>query len=352
MAVTVGLDIGSTSIRAVALDTGKATPVIRRIGATDLPEGAVAAGEIMDGAAVTTAISRLWKEFRLPRKRVVVGIANQRVIVRAVDVPRMDADELGEALPFQVQEHMPIPTDEAYLDYLPVEEFTTPEGEPMMNIMAVAAQRDMVDHLVGVVTSAGLGLAAVDLTAFGLVRALFYGNFDLSQPHAVVEIGTGVTQVILVRGNLPRFVRLIQRGGQDFTDALVEEMEVDEFDAEQLKRRAGVTPVGGDVVSGDEDEKAREILTIQADRFIEDIRGSVNFYLTQSGETALTRVIVAGNGARLPHLANRLGDALGAPIEPARVLDGISTGKLSEEEIAAMQPVLPIPVGLALWGTE
>lgn len=353
MAVNVGLDIGSTGVRAVALDTGKQPPVIRRIGQVDIPDGAVVAGEIVDGAAVTEAVKALWKQSKLPKRRIILGLANQRVIVRQVDVPRMSENELVEALPFQVQEHIPIPVEETFLDFVPIEDFTTPDGEPMLSILVVAAQRDMVNTLLEAVGNAGVSVTAVDLQPFGLIRALFYGDFDLDSVAAVVDIGSGISQVVLVRGGEPRFVRLLQQGGADFTGALVEDLDLTWDDAEELKRRIGVSPVGEDTpsVGGDdtEDERALAILDRQADRFIDEVRGSVNFFLSQNDEPELSRIIVSGNGARLPHLANRLGSVLGAKIEPARVIESLNTGKLSDAEIAAMQPVIPIPVGLALW---
>ena len=350
MAVNVGLDIGSTGVRAVALDTGKQPPVIRRIGQVDMPEGAVVAGEVVDSQAVTWAVKSLWKQSKLPKRRIILGLANQRVIVRQVDVPRMSESELVEALPFQVQEHIPIPIEETFLDFVPIEEFTTPDGEPMLSILVVAAQQEMVNDLLGAVGEAGVSVVAVDLQPFGLIRALFYGDFDLDSVAAVVDVGSGISQVVLVRGGEPRFVRLLQQGGADFTTALVDALDLTWDDAEELKRQVGVTPVGETAPSGDDDEdRARAILDRQADRFIDEVRGSVNFYLSQNDEPALSRIIVSGNGARLPHLANRLGSVLGAKIEPARVIEGLNTGKLSEAEIAAMQPVIPIPVGLALW---
>jgi type IV pilus assembly protein PilM len=364
MAVNVGLDIGATGVRAVALDTGKQPPVIRRIGQVDIERGAVVAGEIVDGPAVTAAISRLWKEAKLPKRRVILGLANQRVIVRQVDVPRMSELELEEALPFQVQEYIPIPVEETFLDFVPIEEFTTPDGEPMLSILVVAAQREMVETLMSTVTAAGVTPVAVDLQSFGLIRALFYGDFDLDTVTAVVDIGSGVSQVVLVKAGEPRFVRLLQMGGEDFTSALVDELDLTWEEAEELKRQVGVTPVGGAVavaVTGDPsipvaeehisplETRAQVILDNRADKFIDEVRGSVNFYLSQGKEPELSRIIVSGNGARLPHLANRLGDVLGARIEPARVIEGLNTGKLSESEVSAMQPVIPVPVGLALW---
>jgi len=362
MAVNVGLDIGANGVRAVALDTGKQPPVIRRIGQVEIERGAVVAGEIVDATAVTDAISRLWKQAKLPKRRIVLGLANQRVIVRQVDVPRMSESELIEALPFQVQEYIPIPVDETYLDFVPIEEFTTPDGEPMLSILVVAAQKEMLETLMATVAAAGVTPVAVDLQSFGLIRALFYGDFDLDTVTAVVDIGSGVSQVVLVRAGEPRFVRLLQMGGEDFTSALVDGLDLTWEEAEELKRQVGVTPVGGiQATAGDpsipvEEElasplesQAQVILDRQAEKFIDEVRGSVNFFLAQGDEPELGRIVVSGNGARLPHLANRLGDVLGARIEPARVIEGLNTGKLSEAEIASMQPVIPIPVGLALW---
>ena len=123
-------------------------------------------------------------------------------------------------------------------------------------------------------------------------------------------------------------------------------------EAEATKRRIGIAvddPGPPDPDSEDTDAEAQRLLTIEASKFIEEIRGSVNFYLSQSEEGSVSKVIVAGNGARLPHLANRIGRTLDAPVEPARVLDGLSQGRLSEDEVTPLQPVLPVPVGLALW---
>lgn len=351
MAVTVGLDIGSTGIRAVALDTGKSPPLLRRIGEVPLPSGAVTGGEIIDEAAATRAISSLWKEHKLPKKRVVVGVANQRVIVRQVDVPLMSESELAEALPFQVQEYIPMDVGETILDHVPIEEFTTPEGQPMLSILAVAAHKAMVTEVLDVVSGAGLSVEAIDLQPFALVRSVLGTDFDLAAAQGIVDIGAGLTQVVVVKAGIPRFVRLIPRGGEEFTAALVDELDIVPDEAENLKRAVGVFPDEEAAAAAEGDQaEAQRILTAKGESFIEEIRGSVNFFLSQAGEDTLSRVVVAGNGARLPHLANRLGQALGARIEPARVLDRLDLGKITQDEVAPMQPILPTPVGLALWG--
>jgi len=116
----------------------------------------VVAGEVVDEGAVVEVISTLWRRLHLPRRGLVVGIADQRVIVRRVDLPHLREEELVEALPSRVQDAIAIPVEEAILDYRPMEEFATTEGDPMLSILVVVAQRDMVESLVGVVRRAGL----------------------------------------------------------------------------------------------------------------------------------------------------------------------------------------------------
>jgi len=353
MPVLVGLDIGTVAVRAAAIDIGRKL-VLRRFGEMPLPPGVVEAGEILDEDAVSEAVAALWKRHKLPKKRVIVGTANQRVIVRQVDVPQMEESELAEALPFQVQDSLPIPVEDAMLDYVPLEEFATPEGEAMLSILVVAAHRDMIESILRVTESAGLTVEAVDLQPFALVRAAFGSDITLAEaaPQGIIDIGATITQVIFVRNGVARFVRILPRGGDNFTQALISSLDMDADEAEEIKKVVGVEPEGPPSDSMDEAD-VRRVLTQEADSLIEEIRGSVTFYLGQSGDDSMSRIVVAGNGARLPHLANRLGRVLDIPIEPAKVLDRVDVGRvqLSEAELLDAQAVLPTSVGLALWGS-
>lgn len=354
MPASVGLDIGGTSVRVAVIDTAKSRRVLRRYGEMPLPPGAVVAGDVVDHLAVAESVSALWKREKFPKKNVIVGTASQRLVVRQVDVPSMDDAELRDALPYQVQDFIPIGVDEAILDFVPLEDFVTPDGEPMRSILVVAVYRDIVDTLLSVARSANLSVSAIDLQAFGLVRAVFGMAPALDNPlHAVVDIGSSVSQVIIAKGGQVRFVRLLPRGGDDFTTALRDGMSLEVADAEAMKRTIGVNPAEGEEPSGTEEEVgARHLLTRQADALIEEVRGSVNFFLSQTTETTVDRLVVAGNGARLPHLASRLGAALGVSVVPAKILEFVEVGRTGRtaDEMLDAQPVLPTSVGLGLWG--
>lgn len=354
MAVNVGLDIGTTAVRAAVVNTGKGTPTLQRYGEVALPPGAVVGGEIVDEGLVQGALTKLWKSAKLPKKRVVLGLANQRVVVRRVDLPYMAEDELSESLAFQAQEYIPMPIDDAILDFVPLEEFTTPEGEPMLSVLVVAAQKQMASDVLRVLQAVGITPMAVDLQAFAIVRVLFGGDLNLdATPQAIVNIGAGLTQVAVVKGGTVRFLRIVSLAGEDFTRAVAEGMGVDAEQAEQVKRRVGVA-AEGKPPGGEGDDQARMLLTRTADALIDELRGSIDYYVSQATDGGIGRIYVAGNGARLPHLANRIGRSLGVEIAPIRMLDGdrLTIGKvgLSEAELAQAQPVLPVPVGLALWG--
>lgn len=354
MAIAVGLDIGSEAVRAAAVDTSGRVPVLRRFAAEALPRGAVVAGEILDGEALAGAVRALWKRRRMPRKRVVVGIAGPRIAVHRLEVPSQQEQELWEALPGLVQEAVPTSIEEAVIDYVPLEEFTAPAGEPMLSIVAVVAPRETVEAALAAARRAGLGVMSVDLTAFGLVRAAFGAGLGRETPgsRGLVDIGATLSQVVVVRGGVVRAVGAIPLGGDQFTAALVEGAGLDWAEAEQRKRITGVAPSGLPAGEGERAALGR-LLTPVADELIERVLGVLEGYYRENGGRSLERLVVAGNGARLPHLAGRLARALGTRVEPARVLDHFAVGRvgLTEPELLKLQPVLPAAAGLALWGS-
>lgn len=351
MAVTVGLDIGGSGVRAAVIDAAKNKRELKRYGEMPLSPGTVVGGDIVDDLAVAEALTALWKREKLPKKHVVVGTASQRLVVRQVDVPAMDDAELREALPYQVQDFIPIGVDEAILDFVPLEDFLTPDGEPMRSILVVAVYRDIVDAILQATRKANLNVEAIDLQAFGLVRAVFGMAPAIDNPlQAIVDIGSSVSQVVIAKGGQARFVRLLPRGGEDFTGVLRDGLSLEAGEANEMKRRVGVTPEDELTGEGD-DREAQRLLTREADALIEEVRGSVSFFVSQAGDEQVREVVVAGNGARLPHLASRLGKALGVAVAPAKILDLVDLGRTgrSESEMLQAQPVLPTSVGLGLW---
>ena len=161
----MGLDLGTAGVRAAELRPTKSGTVLERFGQVALPAGAVRDGEVVDPAAVASAVKQLWSQARFASKRVVLGVANQKVVVRQVELPWLPAGELKASLAFQVQDFIPMPVEHAVLDAHPLEEFQGEGGARMLRVLLVAAARDMVGSAVDAVNRAGLAPSMVDLTA-------------------------------------------------------------------------------------------------------------------------------------------------------------------------------------------
>lgn len=344
----VGLDIGTFAVRAAEVALGP-NPTLLNFGQVALPPGAVRNGEIVDTEAVGAAIRRLWSEGKFKARSVVVGVANQRVIVRQAELPAMSDQDMRSALQFEAQELIPIPLDEAVLDFQILEEFAAPDGELRARLLIAAAQRDMVRTHLAAVERAGLSPKIVDLAPFALIRALG-AELDLGDgagAEAIICIGGGVTNVVVHEQGVPRFVRVLLVGGEDITDAIASDLSVDLDAAEDLKRRAGSdTAEAGDAAV----LQAQRIVAARLTPLIEEIRGSLDYYLAQTDSAPIRRVLVTGGTSRTAGVLERLQQALGGRVEAAHPLVSLRVGKigLSETQLVDIEPVLAVPVGLAL----
>jgi len=346
----IGLDIGSFAVRAAELSLDGGRPTLQRFGQVSLPVGAVKDGEILDAAAVSHALSRLWSETGFSSRRVVVGVSSQRVIIRQADVARMSEDELRSSLGFQAQELIPIPVEEAVLDFSVVPS-PGDGGEPSgrMPILLAAAQREMVNSHLAALKSAGLEAVAVDPAALALLRAVPVREHpDAPGPRAeaVVSVGQDLTTIAVREGPNTRFVRVVNNAGSDITEYVSAQLAVDTDAAEDLKRRvSGSAPVA---VA----ERARTVVASRVDMLVEEIRGSLDYYLAQSSGGRVNRIVVTGGGAQTAGLLERLQASLGPSVEAADPLTSVEIGKtgLSPEQLDRCVPYLVTPLGLALWG--
>jgi len=226
---TVGLDIGTSGVRAAEVSFGKGPATLERFGQVSLPAGAVRGGEVVDSDPVAVAIKQLWAQAKFSSKKVVVGVANQKVVVRQVDLPWLPTGELRASLSFQAQEYIPMPVEQAILDFHPLEEFENESGGRMLRVLLVAAAREMVNGALEAVTKAGLRPVMVDLNPFAVLRSLATQD-DLGlagvDAEALVDIGASVTNIVIHQGGVPRFVRILLMGGADVTEAVAERMGV------------------------------------------------------------------------------------------------------------------------------
>jgi type IV pilus assembly protein PilM len=343
----VGLDIGTSGVRAAELSTRRGQTKLERFGQVALPLGAVRHGEVIDVNAVAAAVRELWSQAKFSTKKVVVGVANQKVVVRQVDLPWMPPAELKKSLSFQVQDYIPMPVEQAILDFHPLGEVTSESGARLLRVLLVAASRDMVTRGLAAVEQAGLQPSMVDLTPFAVLRSLVRDSgLAPVQAEALVDVGASVTNILVHQGGVPRFVRILLMGGSDITDALAERLGVPNEQAESVKQNAGLAAVPGSA----EAHPASRAIEASGSAFVEEVRSSLDYYLAQPGAVRIERVVLSGGGSRLGGLGDRLSTATRLPVDVARPLSVLKLGKtgLTDDQLAYVEPMVTVPVGLAM----
>lgn len=379
----IGLDIGSTAVRAVEL-TGGDPPSVVKAAQVPLPQGAVENGEVKEPQAVAEALRELWERGGFKAKRVFMGVGNQRVVVREIALPFLPEKELRASLGFQVQEFIPMPVDEAVLDYDPIGEFEQ-DDRTMLRMLLVAAQRQMVDTVISAATGAKLEPVGLDLVPFAMVRSVGTTGvgMDLEDEgdEAVIDIGAHVTNIVVHARGTVRFVRILPSGGRDITLAIARGIGVDDEVAERLKRGEDVDVVTSAPAAEESDdqpegrpdggpegeeapppaptagppdlERVREIAMQRAASFVDEIRSSLEFYTAQAQGARIARVLVTGGGSKLEGFLELLRQRIPVQVDPGQVFQHArSQLSLSEEALAEAEPVLAVAVGLAIPGRD
>ncbi len=362
----IGLEIGSSSFRVAQLRAAGELPMLVNCGLVRVPRGAVVGGEIVDTEVVSYTLSELWRKVGLRDKRVIVGVGNQKVVIRVIDFPYMEKQELKSALQFQAQDYIPIPVEEVILDYEVIGDYTTESGERMLQVILVAAQREMIQNVISAVEGAGLKPEVIDVTAFAIARSLLH---ELKPPSlteeprpaettALINVGAGITSVVIAEESLVKFARVVPLAGDDWTQAVADSLGITFEEGEDLKVRIGLPPLVGDRFMDipsellDRAEVVQDVLEREVTRFIGEVKRSFDYYLAQA-PVEMKRVIVNGGSAKLKNFVPYLEKALevevvfGHPLEKVQLSPRLSREALEEDELS-----LAISLGLALRGIE
>ncbi len=390
----IGVDVGSTAVRVAEVAAGE-IPVIVRAAQVPLPPGVVEAGEVRQPEVVAEALRELWSKAGVKSKQVHLGVGNQRVVVRELALPWLPEKELRDTLGFQVQEFIPMASDEAVLDFDPLGEMDQ-GGRRMVRILLVAAHKPMVNALVEAALAAKLDPQGIDLTPFAVTRAVGAGDdgldLDSSGDEAIIDIGAQVTSICVHDRGVTRFVRMLPSGGRDITLALASVLGVDDETAERLKRgeRFGGIADAVPAVAAPADEapavplpppadappvdapptdtlpietprsvpgvladptEVRDLALARAGSFVDEVRSSLEFYTAQMPNAQVGRVLVVGGGSRLDGLLELLQERLPVPVDRGRLFERAKSEiELSAEASAEAEAVLAVAVGLAIPG--
>lgn len=358
----IGLDIGTDHVRAAQLKPSGAGYALTAYGLVDIPMGAVVEGEIVDVEAVGSAIKELWRRSGFKGKDVTIGVSNQKVVVRLIDLPYMERAELQGAIQYQAQDYIPIPIEDAILDFQIIGDYMTPADEHMMEVLLVAAQRDMIGSAVSAVEAAGLKLSAIDVTSFAIVRALLGSGESVlpgedEQPGeavGVIHMSSGLTNIAVVERNVPRFTRVSSIAGNQFTQAIANVLNLTFDEAESLKIRAGLPDIeGGQVPQDPSVQAAQDALEREVNKFIAEVRRSLDYYLTQASQIrTIRKIYMTGSGAQLNHMANYLAKGLQAEVVLSDAYARVEVAGSAQEAAYADRMGSAPAIGLALGGAS
>jgi len=361
----IGLDIGTDHIRAAQIKPSGAGFALSNYGIVSMPLGAVVEGEIVDPAAVSGAIKELWRRHGFRSKDVAIGVSNQKVVVRLIDLPFMERAELEGAIQYQAQDYIPIPVEDAILDFQIIGDYMTPADEHMMEVLLVAAQRDMVDNAVQAVEGAGLKLAAIDVTAFALVRSLLGPSTGLfsdeeeapGEASGIIQMSSGLTTIAVVERGVTRFTRVSALAGSTFTQAIANVLNMTFDEAEELKLRAGLpdieapAPIDASTPDGQMVQVAQEALEREANKFIAEVRRSLDYYLTQTTQVrTIRRIYLTGAASQLRNLAQYLEKGLQTQVVMGDPLTQVDVSGASGELVTQDRLGCAAAIGLGMGG--
>lgn len=342
----VGLKIGGSQIAAACI-ANNGSAKLERIARVPLASGIVTGGELRDIGALADALRTFFDNNELPRKGVRLGVASSRIGVRSIEIPAIDDEsQFLNAIRFRAQEALPIPLDEAVLDYRVLGEREEEGGQRLRRVLLVVAHRDLVERYMKACRLAGLTLSGIDLEAFALLRALAPPADRNESALVAVSIGHERTTLAVSDGRVCEFARVLAWGGSELNVTLGRVLGMDAAEIESVKRSLSLD--GGDAPEGLTSEQATaavEAVHRGVDSLVRELVSSLTYYQSQPGSHAIGEIVLTGGGAKLAGLPEELARQLGVPVRLGDPLGRLEvTQSIDETEIDS----LAIAVGLGI----
>ncbi len=328
---SVGLEIDTGMVRAVEATGTASKPKLVAMARSPLPEGAVVEGMVLKPDEVGAALNTLWSSGRIRHRRVLLGVSNQAVLVRYATIPKVPKDKLDGIIRFYAQEHMPIPLESVVLGHQVIGETDT-EGKSMLEVLLVAARRDMLDGFLQALSFARLEPEDIDVSTLALMRIL--PPAALNRTVAVINVANGLSNILIAAQGSPRLARLVAAKIKDLSVNL--QLPIEQIIEHGLEG------------SSEKSEAFEGWLS----NLISETRSSLNYYQNLENSTNIEAIIYNGSGALISGIAPRLEAALGLPVRIINPFAGF-TGAGSQKMGKGFHTVeYAISAGLARRGLE
>jgi type IV pilus assembly protein PilM len=335
----IGLDIGSSGAKAVQLTPAGESYRVAAFATEPVPPGAVVDGALIDGPAVSATLRRLFEHTAFTPAGIAAAVPTLAAIVKRITLPVMSARELHEAIAWEAEQQIPFPLADVQWHYEPVTHASS--AARTVDVLLVAARRDTITALAGVIADAGLRTAVIDVCVLALERAYRVNSAaHTGSAVALVDIGASATTVsIVVDGHLA-LVRHVPLGGRAYTEALQRALKVSFDAAEDLKKNHDASP----------DRHALEAAQRPTtDVLLDDLRKTFDFFRSTTGAERIGGLVVSGGGSLLPGLTYMLGQRLNMPAEPLNPFRSLIGPRADPDSPRSVDPrILAAAVGLAL----
>lgn len=339
----VGLDIGSSCVKAVELKQRSDGFELVGLGIATLPAEAIVDGAFLNSGAIVDAISEAVSIGGIKAKNAAAAVSGHSVIVKRINVPAASRDELEESIRWEAEQYIPFDVNEVNLDF---EILQHGDSETPMEVLLVAAKRDLIDDYTNVITEAGLTPAVVDVAGFAMENA-FENNYhiDPEEVVALINIGAQVVNINVCSGGVPAFTRDISAGGNQYTAEIQRALSVGYDEAERIKIGE---PLGGEskeVVPQEVEESMRSV----TQSLVGEIARSLDFYSATATETRIGRVMLTGGSSRVPGFDAAFQERTGIEVELMNPLAKmLPSTRFDPHFINQVGPSLGVGVGLAM----
>ena len=336
----IGLDIGSSSIKAVEFDWGKKTPKLKHFGMIPLPPEAIVDGAFMDSASIVESIRSLVEGLRIKTKKVAVSISGHSVYIKTINVPTMSEVQLEESIKWEAEQQIPFDIEDVNLDFQILDEQVSPDQMP---VLLVAAKKDMINDYTAVIEEAGLQPTIVDVDVFAIENA-YNLNFESPEEEvvALVNIGASVMNINILKRGTSAFTRDISIGGRQITEEIQKRLKMTYEEAESLKVK------GRD--AGAQNPEVEKIIQGTAEQLATEVRRSLEFFAASSSGGEIKKIFLSGGCAKIQMLPGLIEERISMPVEvfnPFAKID-YNPEVFDPEYIKQVAPLAAVGVGLAL----
>lgn len=336
----VALDIGTSSIKLAEVETSRKGPVLKKFAVHPLQPGLVAGGEIIESTSVAGAIDGLIKSSRSKRKHVATGMWGSSVIVKKISMPKMDEKLVAEQIKWEAEQYIPFDINEISLEHHVLR--NRPGSSESMEVLLIAAKQEFIFRFIESVEVAGLKCAIIDVAGFALANC-FEANYGARDGvAAILNIGAGVTNFVVVERGEIIFCRDIGVGGQAYTSEISKAMGVSLAEAEALKISASL---GQEVP-----EEMNGIISNTNEQVVDEVRNSFDFFGATSSGLSAGRMYVTGGSIFVPGLVDQISRAVGTGYEVFDPFQNVSydSKAFGADSVSQIKAISPVALGLAM----